>query len=402
MEQTVNLDEKFVMSARLKMWSFIFIIAGLIGIIASFFIYTDEEGTQRIWASLLMMAVYFQGITISSGFFLAATYVAYGGWQTALRRVPEAIAMAVPVTALLLLAILTIPLLIYGYHPVYEWTNKALVANDPVIQGKTAYLNLPFFFIRFAFFVGILTTLIYLMRKNSIEGDRTGDLKFYRNNLKWGSLFLIFFAVYILVMNWDWLMSIDSHWYSTMYGWYAFASNWVNGIAVVTLVVIYLKRKNYLQAVNNNHLHDLGKLMFAFSIFWTYVTFDQFMLIWYANIPEETQYFRMRYDHFMWLFYAIFLINFVAPFLVLMSRDAKRKMKVLTVASIIIMIGHFTDYYLMVYPATIHVPRFGLIEISALLFFAGVLIYAVFTNLGKANLIVKHDPFLDESLHHSI
>jgi len=397
-----SVEEKYVMSARLKQWSFIFIIVGLIGIIASFFIYTGDEGTKHIWATLVLVATYFQGITISSGFFLAATYVAYGGWQTALRRVPEAIAMVVPVTALMLFFVLVVPNFIYGYHPVYDWTNKAVVQNDPVIQAKTPYLNLPFFIIRFIFFVGILTTLIYLMRRNSVKEDSHPEIKYYRNNLKWGSLFLVFFAVYILVMNWDWLMSIDAHWYSTMFGWYAFASNWVNGVAVITLIIIYLKRKNYLPQVNNNHLHEMGLLMFAFSIFWTYVTFDQFMLIWYANIPEETEYFRMRYDHFMVFFYLIWIINFIAPFLVLMSRDAKRKMQVLTVAAIIIVIGHFIDYYLMVYPVTVHVPQFGLIEISALLFFAGVFVYSVFTNLGKANLMPKHDPFLQESLHHSI
>jgi len=310
--------------------------------------------------------------------------------------------MMMPVTAILLLFILAAPNWIYGHHPLYEWTNKAIVAHDPIIQAKTPYLNLPFFFIRFAFFVGILISLTYQMRKNSVraDSDPANELTYYRNNLKWASLFLIFFAVYILVMAWDWLMSIDTHWYSTMYGWYTFASNWVNGVAVCTLFVIFLKRKKYLEAVNTSHLHDLGLLMFAFSIFWTYVTFDQFMLVWYANIPETT-YFRMRYDHFMWLFYAIFLINFCAPFLILMSRDAKRKIRVLAIAATIIIIGHFIDYYLMVYPATIHMPQFGLVEVSTILFYIGIFVFGVFTNLGKANLVPKHDPFLQESLNHS-
>ncbi len=402
MDQAISIEEKFVMPARLKMWSFIFIVVGLVGIIASFFIYSGEEGPKHVWATLLLTAVFFQGIAMSNAFFQAATYVAWGGWQTALKRVPEAIGLMLPVTSVLLLLVLAIPNLIYDHHPLYEWTNKAAVANDPVIQGKTPYLNLPFFFTRFIFFVGSMITLTYLMRKNSLKEDQFDNLKYYRNNLKWASLFLVIFAVYILVMAWDWLMSIDVHWYSTMYGWYTFASNWVNGIAVLTLVTLYLKKKGYLGAVNHNHLHDLGKLMFAFSIFWTYVTFDQFMLIWYANIPEETAYFRMRYDHFMWFFYAIFIINFCAPFLVLMSRDAKRRMRVLAIASCIIIVGHFIDYYLMVYPATLGSPRFGLVEISTLLFFAGLFIYVVFTNLGKANLVPKHDPFLQESLHHSI
>lgn len=327
MDHAVNLDDKFVMPARVKMWSMVLGAAGLLGIIISFATYKGDEGTVHLWATLLTVAVFFQGIAVSNAFFQAATYVAYGGWQTVLRRVPEAIGMMMPVTATLLLFILAVPNLIYGHHPLYEWTNHAVVANDPVLQAKTAYLNLPFFFIRFAFFVGILMFFQYRMRKNSLaaDADPSNEMVYYKSNLKWASLFLLFFAIYILVMAWDWLMSIDTHWYSTMYGWYTFASNWVNGVAVATLFIIWLKKRNYLAPVTTNHLHDMGKLMFAFSIFWTYVTFDQFMLIWYANIPEETTYFRMRYDHFMWLFYAIFLINFCAPFLVLMSRDAKRK-----------------------------------------------------------------------------
>ncbi len=403
MDHAVNIEEKFVMPARVKMWSMVMMALGLLGIIISFVTYHDADATVHLWATLLTVAIFFQGIAVANAFFQAATYVAYGGWQIVIRRVPEAIGMMMPVTAALLLIVLAVPNLIYDHHPLYEWTNKALVANDAVLSGKTPYLNLPFFFIRFAFFVGILIFFQFKMRQNSLrsDADPENELTYYRSNLKWASLFLVFFAVYILVMAWDWLMSIDTHWYSTMYGWYTFASNWVNGIAVCTLFVIFLKRKNYLAPVNTNHLHDLGKLMFAFSIFWTYVTYDQFMLIWYANIPEETAYFRMRYDHFMWFFYAIFLINFCAPFLVLMSRDAKRKVQVLTIACVIIVIGHFVDYYLMVYPATIHTPKFGLIEISTVLFYVGIFIFGVLTNLGKANLIPRHDPFLAESLHHS-
>jgi cytochrome bd-type quinol oxidase subunit 2 len=401
MEHAVNLDEKFVMPARLKSWSFILIIAGLAGMVASFFIYTGEEGHKHLWAALVMCAVYFQGIAVASCFFQAATYVAYGGWHAAIKRVPEAIGMFLPYTSLLLLLVLAVPNLLYGHHPVYHWTDHYAAEHDPLIAGKTPYLNLPFFFIRFVIFVGALLFLTWMMRKNSLQEDQDNDIKYYRSNLTWASLFLFVFAIYILITAWDWLMSIDTHWYSTMYGWYAFASSWVNGLAIITLVVIYLKKNNYLGWVNNNHLHDLGKLMFAFSIFWTYVTFCQFMLIWYANIPEETVYFRTRYDHFMWLFYAIFIINFLAPFLVLMSRDSKRRYTVLIAGACIIIIGHFADYYLMVYPATVGEPKFGLIELSTLAFYAGLLIYVVFTNLGRANLVPKHHPFLQESLHHT-
>ncbi len=224
-----------------------------------------------MWANLLLNAVFFHGIAMASAFFQAATYVAYGGWHTAIKRIPEAISMFLPFTSALLLLVLAVPLIIYGHHPLYHWTDSHVVEADPILQAKTAYLNLPFFFSRFAFFVGILLLLTMLMRRNSLAEDINGGLQYYKNNLKWASLFLLFFAIYISVTSWDWLMSLDAHWYSTMFGWYSFASFWVTGIAVITLVVVYLKKNGYLEVVNNNHLHDLGKLMFAL-LKWTDTT----------------------------------------------------------------------------------------------------------------------------------
>ncbi len=390
------------MSARMKTGSLLLAVLGLIGIGISYFYYSGEEGHMRFWAALVWLAVYFQGIAMAAAFFQAATYVAYGGWHTVFKRIPEAVGMFLPVTSVLLLIVLTVPNLLYGHHPVYHWTDHHAVEHDPIIAGKTGYLNLPFFLFRFLFFVGILLFLTYKMRQNSLKEDTSPDLKFYKSNLTYASIFLIFFAIYISVSAWDWLMSIDTHWYSTMYGWYAFASFWVNGIAVITLLVLYLKRQGYLAVVNENHLHDLGKLMFAFSIFWTYLTFCQFMLIWYANIPEETAYFRMRYDHFMELFYLLFILNFLAPFLILMSRRSKRRVPTLVIAAVIVILGHLLDFYMMVFPGTVKEPRFGLIEVSGLLFFTGIMLYTVFTQLGRAWLIPRHHPFLQESVQHSI
>ncbi len=396
------MEEKFILPQRLKTISFALTLIGLVAIIISFFTHVGDDDAKRVWANLLLNAVFFQGVAMASAFFQAATYVAYGGWHTAIKRIPEAISMFLPFTSGLLLLVLAVPMLVYGHHPLYHWTDEHVVNVDPILLAKTAYLNIPFFFSRFAFFVGILLLLTIFMRRNSLAEDINGGLQYYKNNLKWASLFLLFFAIYISVTSWDWLMSLDAHWYSTMFGWYSFASFWVTGIAVITLVVVYLKKNGYLEVVNNNHLHDLGKLMFAFSIFWTYLVFCQFMLIWYANIPEETMYFRQRYDHFMWLFYSIFILNFVTPFLVLMSRDAKRKVQILIIAACIIIFGHFMDFYLMVMPGTIGTDAgFGLVEIAVPIFYIGLFIYVVSVNLSKANLVPKHHPFLQESMHHS-
>lgn len=394
---TLDLNEQFQFPARLKLISVVLMILGLLGIIIGYFMYQGED-IKRFWANLLLNAVYIHGIVMACAFFLAATYVAYGGWQIVLRRVPEAIAMILPFTGIILFIVL-----MAGHSALYEWTDSNAVNQDPIIAGKVPYLNMPFFIVRFIFFVGILTLLAYLMRRYSVKEDQIHDLKYYKSNLTWASLFLVFYAVYILITAWDWLMSLDVHWYSTMFGWQNFAGFWVTACAVITLVVLNLKKRGYLKLVNENHLHELGLMMFAFSIFWTYVTFDQFMLIWYANIPEETEYFRARYDHFLYLFYFTWIINFCAPFLILMSRDAKRKPQVLATAAIIIIIGHFIDFYLMVMsPVLGGDAGFGILEICTPLFFIGLFIYLVYTNLTKASLVPRNDPFLDESLHHIV
>lgn len=204
---------------------------------------------------------------------------------------------------------------------------------------------------------------------------------------------------------WDWIMSIDTHWFSTMFGWYVFASWWVSGLALITFIVIMLKDKGYLSVVNSNHIHDLGKFVFAFSIFWTYIWFSQFLLIYYAGIPEETIYFveRWKNDHYAPVFFINLIVNFFFPFLVLMTRDAKRHTRILKVVCPAIVFGHWLDFYLMVTPGTLQENGgFGLIEVGLLAMYASAFIYVALSNLAKAPLVARNHPMLKESLHHHI
>jgi len=207
------------------------------------------------------------------------------------------------------------------------------------------------------------------------------------------------------VAAWDWVMSIDTHWYSTMFGWYVFASWWVTGLAFITLIVAHLKSAGYLKIVNANHLHDLGKFIFAFSIFWTYIWFGQFLLIYYANIPEETVHFieRMHTSPYSWIFYTNLILNFVLPFLLFMTRDSKRQLSTLKLVCPIVLIGHWFDFYNMVTPGVMQEQGgLGFLEIGATLIFLAAFFFVLLGSLSRMPLIGRNHPMLEESLHHHI
>ncbi|RYD88466.1 MAG: quinol:cytochrome C oxidoreductase, partial [Sphingobacteriales bacterium] len=195
---------------------------------------------------------------------------------------------------------------------------------------------------------------------------------------------------------------LEAHWFSTMFGWYNLAAMHVSGLAAITLVIIYLQKRGNFSWLNENHLHDMGKLIFGFSIFWTYVWFAQFFLTWYANMPEESVYFYKRWEpEYKWWFWLNIVINFVTPVLALMSRDAKRLRNRLMWVCIILIAGHWLDYYLMIMPGTVEAPGFGPEEIGIFLGFVGLFIFTVLSQIAKApSLVPKKHPFLQESLHH--
>ncbi|MBC8047506.1 MAG: hypothetical protein H7Y00_11975 [Fimbriimonadaceae bacterium] len=273
---------------------------------------------------------------------------------------------------------------------------------DKILDGKEPYLNPPFFILRAIIFLGLWSFIAYKLRRISLAEDLgNGTDAWYMKTKFWSAIFLVIWAVTSSMMAWDWVMSLDPHWYSTLFGWYNFISLWITSMCVTVLLLIYLKSKGYIKEVNQNHLHDLGKYIFGFSIFWTYLWFSQFMLIWYANIPEETIYFLQRKREYNPLFFGNLIINFLMPFLVLMRRDAKRSLTVLTIMAVVLIIGHWNDFFVMIMPATVgadwHISYF---EVGMFLFFAGMFLYTVFYQLSKASLIAVKHPFLKESLGH--
>ena len=270
---------------------------------------------------------------------------------------------------------------------------------DAIIDGKSWWLNTSGWMIRGFIYLFAYNIFRWLLRKNSIALDSSNDISIYKKNFNFAVIFIVIFAIFELFMSFDWLMSLDPHWYSQLYSFYVFASMIVSGITVIAMVSIYLKRKGFLPFVNNSHLHDLAKYMFGFSIFWAYFFFDQFMLQWYANIPEETAYFMPRLlGSYQPIFIGMIVINFVFPFLILMDSDSKRTPWFVIIAGLLILIGHYMDIFQLISPATVgNHWSFGIPEIASLAFFLGLFIFVVFTALTKAPLHAKGNPFMKES-----
>ncbi|MBC6409591.1 MAG: quinol:cytochrome C oxidoreductase [Ekhidna sp.] len=366
---------------------------------------------KRFLSNLWINNVFFGGLAVIGVFFFAIQYVAQAGWSAGLKRIPFAFGSWLPVAFFLMIAVF-----IYGGHDLFHWTHSGLYVEeggDEIMKGKASYFfapfeggAFPFFWVaRMVVFFGVWYLLFRKLRTLAFSEDIEGETTVWYKLRKTSAIFLVFFAVSSSMAAWDWIMSIDPHWFSTMFGWYVFASWWVAGLALTLFLVLFLKDKGHLSIINENHIHDLGKFVFAFTIFWTYVWFSQFLLIYYAHIPEETIYFMERWknDHYAPVFFINLIINFCLPFLLLMTRDSKRHSRILKVVAAMVVFGHWIDFYLMVSPGTVgESGGFGFIELGLILIYLSTFLYVTFNALTKMPLFAKNHPMLKESLYHHI
>lgn len=354
---------------------------------------------DRFWANLLLCSYYFIGIGLGAMFIVATHQIGYGGWHILIKRIPEAMSSFVPVGGVgLILIVIGMAL---GWHHVYHWVHPD--PADTVLLGKKAFLNIPFYSLRIVAYIVLWTGTIWLMRSISKKEDEIGVSQTYKKSKLLAALFIVVFAVTSSTGSWDIIMSINPHWYSTLFGWYNLASYVCGALAVMILITVYLQSQGYLKAVNQEHYHNLGMLMFGFSVFWTYLWFSQYMLIWYGNIPEATTYYveRMEDPFFKGLFFTILILNFFFPFFVLMTRNSKRNIEVLVLSAVVIFIGHWLDFFLMIMPHSIGTTAtLGLIEFGMLFLFAGIFVFVVFNTLTKSSLIPVNNPYLKESIQH--
>jgi hypothetical protein len=362
----------------------------------------DHHFKTRLLTNGLINGFFFFALGLGALFFLALQYATETGWYASVKRVIEAVAGFLPYGMGFFGIILLTITLMDGAH-IYIWMDSEVVKHDEIIQGKSAYLNPLFFWIRTV--VYFVTYFLFLrgFKKRSLLEDQVGGTDIHFTNYKKGALFLVFFAVFSSTSAWDWLMSIDVHWFSTLFGWYTFAGMWCSTMVVLVITTLYLKKLGYLEKVNESHIHDLGKWTFATSFLWSYLWFSQFMLIWYANIGEEVTYYQMRIENFKILYFSMFVINFAFPMLLLMSRDAKRHAGILTTVGLVILAGHWLDVYIMISAGSLGAnAKIGFLEVGMAVLVAGCFIYVILNNLTKAPLTPVNHPFLDESIHHEI
>lgn len=351
---------------------------------------------NRPWAAVYIAAFFFFMLSLGTLAFYAIQRAAQAGWSPLLFRVMEAITAYLVPGGIVVFVILVLSVMHMNH--LFVWMDPETVAHDELLQNKAGYLNPVFFLVRAAIFLAGWIGYREISRRLSLAQDASDDNSNFKKNFKWSAAFLVFYLVTESMMSWDWIMSVDPHWFSTLFGWYVFASMFVSGITTIAMITIYLKSKGYLPDVNNSHIHDLAKFMFGISIFWTYLWFSQFMLIWYADIPEEVTYFVTRIEGFKLPFFSLLVLNFIFPLLVLMNSDYKRVNWFVVMTGIVVLFGHYLDVYMMITPATVGDQWYiGIPEIGGILFFAGAFIFWVFRALTKAPLQPARNPFIEES-----
>lgn len=351
----MNLNTQFVFQSKTKTLLICGMVLGAVCLGLTFF--NDDEYHTRFWTNWLHNSVFFTGIAFMSMFFLSAQITAFAGWNTVIRRVWEAMSQFMWV-GLILMGVIVLG--VWGhFHHLYHWnstdiniTNPDAPHYDRILAGKKGFLNPVWFTVGTVGFLLIWYYWAKNLRQASVDQDtmETSDYKYYRKQRKWAASFLPLGGFLSTVFLWQSVMSIDSHWYSTMFAWYSMISMWLGGISMTVMLIIYLKSLGYLEYVTHDHLHDVGKFLFGISVFWTYLWFDQFMLIWYANNGEETIYFNERMTHYPVLFWGNLLLNFVTPFLILMRNDTKRKFGTMFFVALIVFFGHWWDYFYMIKP----------------------------------------------------
>ena len=361
----------------------------------------SPDGARRLAHAWLLSGWFAVSIPLGALFFIGIQHLVRAGWSVSVRRVAEYVG-ASAAGPLLLLAPLVV-LLLTGHSDLFPWNDANSVADDQLLQSKSAWLNAPFFAGRALLYAAVWVACGRWFLRMSRQQDTGGDAGTTLRLESRSGVVLLLLGVTITFAAFDWLMSLDPYWFSTIFGIYAFAGAMVAGLAVLAFVVAALVRWNITPAVTSEHLHDVVKLLFGMNCFWAYIAFSQYLLIWYANIPEETVWLRHRQMHgWNTVTTALAVGHFIVPFVVLMPRVAKRSTALVMVMSIGLLLMHWLDLYWVVYPQFAAAPAFGVLELLTSLGFLGVLGLTVLWQLQRSAFIPIRDPRLPESVAHVV
>ena len=390
------MEKNFIFSATLRYIMYGLMIIGIIAIVVGFM-----SDADRIWANLLLNNFLFLSLAIGASFFLALQYITQSGWSAAFKRIPESMSAFIPYGAAIMLVIV-----LFGMNSIYPWIHPEEAGFDAhelhIIHNKASFLNVTFFIVRLVIYFVVWIFFTKMLRKLSLQEDLEGGLAYFKKSETYSKVYIFSLALTFSLASFDWIMSIDPTWYSTIFSLKNFIAAFYHGSTVIVILVLALNHFGYFDFITKAHWADFSKYVFILSIVWAYFWFSQYLLIWYANIPEETTYYVKRLTGpWKFNFYLNLTLNWLVPFLILLPNYFARKKFILLFVIVLVSFGQYTDLFEQIMPGTVGDYQMGFIEIGTWLGFAGLFFYIVFRTLSSKALIPKNHPLLNESLHHS-
>ena len=387
MEERIKLSRIYILA------TLIMVLVGIAALVTAFM-----GDPQRAWANILLNNVYFVSLSVGALLFVAIQRVTHSGWSAGFIRVPEAMAGFLPVAAVLFLV------MILGANSLYHWSQADAVSHDPLLMHKAPYLNLPFWIGRMVVYFALWILMYYIIRRLSVKEDHVGGMEIFKT-LEHRSRVAIFIVLITFIFAIiDWIMSIDAHWYSTIFAVKDFVAAFHHAAIVITFIVLLMNQKGYFPFLNKSHLGDFSRYIFMLCIIWGYFWFAEFMLIWYGNIPEETAYFlpRAQGEGWRFFFFANIAINWFLPFVLLMPKATSRNRTILKIVIPFLIAGQFIDLYVQIFPGTVGEQVLGFQEIGTFIGFAGLFMLVTGWVLSRAGLYPVNHPYLEECKAHHI
>jgi hypothetical protein len=387
MEERIKLSRIYILA------TLIMVLVGIAALVTAFM-----GDPQRAWANILLNNVYFVSLSVGALLFVAIQRVTHSGWSAGFIRVPEAMAGFLPVAAVLFLV------MIPGANSLYHWSQADAVSHDPLLMHKAPYLNLPFWIGRMVVYFALWILMYYIIRRLSVKEDHVGGMEIFKTleHRSRVSIFIVLITFIFAII--DWIMSIDAHWYSTIFAVKDFVAAFHHAAIVITFIVLLMNQKGYFPFLNKSHLGDFSRYIFMLCIIWGYFWFAQFMLIWYGNIPEETAYFlpRAQGEGWRFFFFANIAINWFLPFVLLMPKATSRNRTILKIVIPFLIAGQFIDLYVQIFPGTVGEQVLGFQEIGTFIGFAGLFMLVTGWVLSRAGLYPVNHPYLEECKAHHI